>query len=98
MTPRGDPPDLSYETAKPIETVTPCIIRGLDAIWDGYTHTAQTIAPNQEYEIRPNRQMLATADAYYVNVKRSASNSTDVNLYAVKAVEDETIPPVSKCR
>ncbi len=97
-TPRGNPPDVSYVTAKSMEETMPCIIHGLDSIWSGYTHTAQTIAPNQEYEIRPNRQMLAGADSYFVNVKKTAENGTEVNLFATSPVKDETIPVVNRCR
>jgi hypothetical protein len=83
ITPRDNPPDLTFSTAASLDQAAACLVRQFDAMVPGYAHFAATIVPGKTYEVRPGKELVMTGEVYYARVNAAPGGGSQVEVYAL---------------
>lgn len=97
-TPRNDRADVAYVTGKSVGETVPCIIHGLDSAFEGFRHSADVVVPEKQFEIRHHARTFNNQEVYFVRVKRTEDNGSDVQLFATSMVSKVAGAAVNRCR
>lgn len=103
ITARGDPPKNSWTTDQAPEAVAGCLVPSMNEVFKDVwgapdiTHHVQTIAPDQIYEVLPQRELVyGGGDLYYVRLTRTEAGSL-VELFGISGWDEDVRPAVESC-
>lgn len=84
VTPRNDPPKIEFRTSKTLDDTLACVVGYMSAnnSWK-YPFLGQIVVPNQSYEVRPGREIMAGGEPIFLTVTKAGSD-TVVKGYAVR--------------
>lgn len=97
ITPRDNPPDDAFTTAKSLDAATACVVAALDREVAGVPHAAVAIAPNAAYEVRPQKELVMTGEVYFVRVAADPAGAR-LETYVISTWKTRIVRAVRACR
>lgn len=98
ITPRDNPPDLTFYSSAGLDEATACIIRQFDRMVPDYGHFAAVIVPGQIYEVRPGRELTISAEIYFARIAREPDGRAKVEIFAISTWAGKVKNYASPCK